>query len=133
MDFLIFDVKVSKLKDRNAVRYTKDQTALLVEEALNVYQSYAAKLRWSEVLKLIKKLLFKIDRATRRTTEESVVKSDYEHEKVLTKCLCKVLEGFAKSETVIVPDAVDELSKQALPSQRNELSSYLAKLVADQR
>ena len=37
VDFLIFDVKVSKLKDRNTVRYTKDQTAQLLEDALNVY------------------------------------------------------------------------------------------------
>jgi hypothetical protein len=37
VDFLIFDVKVTKLKDRNTVRYTKDQTAQLLEDALNVY------------------------------------------------------------------------------------------------
>jgi hypothetical protein len=48
VDFLIFDIKVTKLKDRNAVRYTKDQTAQLMEDALNVYQSYAAKLKWSD-------------------------------------------------------------------------------------
>lgn len=88
-------MKVSKLKDRNTVRYTKDQTAQLLEDALNVYQSYAKRLKWSDLFRLVKMLLFKIEKATRKGTELSAVKSDLELEKVLTKCLCKVLEGFS--------------------------------------
>lgn len=131
VDFLIFDVKVTKLKDRNAVRYTKDQTTMLVEDALNVYQSYSSRLKWSELFKLVKSLIYKIEKASRKTTEESVVKSDYEHEKVLTKCLCKVLEGFAKSTVINVPDAVDQIAQQAQTTNVNELSTFLAKIVSE--
>lgn len=106
VDFLIFDVKVNKLKDRNAVRYTKDQTSQLLEDALNVYQAYAKRLKWSDLFKLVKMLLYKIDKASRKTVEIAAVKSDFEQEKVLTKCLCKVLDGFAQSEVIDIPDAV---------------------------
>lgn len=59
-----------------------------------MYTVYAKTLKWGEYFKLTRKLLYKIDQAARRNAEVSAVKADFEMEKTLTKCLCKVLEGF---------------------------------------
>ena len=66
-------------------------------------------------------LLFKIEKATRKSTELAAVKSDLELEKVLTKCLCKVLEGFSQSEVVQIPDAVDLIAQKTQENRPNEL------------
>ena len=52
---------------RNTVRYTREQSAQLMEDALNVYVAYASRLSWSETFKLIRKFLFKIERANRNS------------------------------------------------------------------
>jgi hypothetical protein len=75
-------------------------------------------------------LLFKIEKATRKGTELSAVKSDLEAEKVLTKCLCKVLEGFAQSEVLQIPDAVDLIAQKQQEKGQNEFSAYLADIIA---
>ena len=36
---------------------------------MNVYVSYSKRLRWTECFKLIRKLLFKIEKVTRRAAE----------------------------------------------------------------
>ena len=85
----------------------------MTEDALNVYTAYAKRLRWSELFKLIKMFLYKIEKASRKSAEMSAVKSDHEVEKTVTKCLCKVLEGFAHSDLINIPDAVDTIAKKA--------------------
>jgi len=132
VDFLIFDAKVAKLKERGTVRYTKDQTAQLLEDALNVYQSYAKRLKWRDLFMLVKMLIYKIDKASKKSIEIAAVKSDLEHEKVLTKCLCKVLEGFAQSEVIAIPDAVATITQKAATEAKkpNEFSALLKEMVS---
>ena len=79
------------------------------------------------MFKLVKMLLYKIEKATRKSSELSAVKSDHEQEKIVTKCLCKVLEGFAQSDLIIIPDAVDLIAKKAASDEKtpNEFSSFL--------
>jgi hypothetical protein len=98
---------------RNTVRYSKDQSSQLLEDALNVYVSYSKRLKWTELFKLIRKLLFKIEKASRKSMELAAVKQDKEVEKTITKCLCKVLEGFAESNEIFIDDAVDVLTQKA--------------------
>ena len=37
----------------------------MLEDALNVYVAYSSRLTWTEIFKLIRKLLFKIERVQR--------------------------------------------------------------------
>ena len=39
----------------------------MLEDALNVYVSYSSRLNWAETFKLIRKLLYKIDRIQRNS------------------------------------------------------------------
>jgi len=75
-----------------------------------VYVGYSRRLKWSEYFKLVRKLLFKIEKATRKSAEIAAVKKDGEVEKTVTKCLCKVLEGFNEE---CVPDAILTIEKKA--------------------
>ena len=65
VDYLIFDTKSHMENRRNTVRYSKEQSSQLMEDALNVYVAYSSRLNWQETFKLIRKFLFKIDRAQR--------------------------------------------------------------------
>ena len=95
---------------RNTIRYTKEQSSQLLEDALNVYVSYSKRLRWTECFKLIRKLLFKIEKVTRRAAEVSAQKEDINMEKIVTKCLCKVLDGLSQNTLIQLPDSVDLIS-----------------------
>lgn len=61
-------------------------------------------------MSLVRKLLYKIEKATRQQNGVAAQKEDSQNEKVITKCLCKVLEGFNFPQ---VPDAVALLQKTA--------------------
>lgn len=54
--------------------------------------------------------LYKIEKATRKSSEMAAVKADHDVEKTVTKCLCKVLEGFAHSDLILIPDAVEKIA-----------------------
>jgi hypothetical protein len=54
---------------RNTVRYSRDQATQLLEDALNVYTSYASRLGWFEYFRLLRKLLFKLRRAVAKATD----------------------------------------------------------------
>ena len=62
VDYLIFDLKSHLQNRRNTVRYSREQTTQLMEDALNVYVAYTSRLSWVETFKLIRKFLFKIER-----------------------------------------------------------------------
>jgi hypothetical protein len=101
---------------RNTVRYSRDQSTQLLEDALNVYTSYASRLEWYEYFRLLRKLLFKLRQAVAKATDLAAQKQDAVAEKIITKCLCKVLEGFnckgGSTGQVEVPDAIEELEQQ---------------------
>lgn len=57
-------------------------------------------------------------------------------EKIVTKCLCKVLEGLALNENISLPDAIEIIERQAKEREmahpergRTEFSSLLDELV----
>jgi len=70
VDFLIFASKADQ-NMRNTVRYSRDQATQLLEDALNVYTSYARRLNWYEYFRLLRKLLFKLRRAVAKVNEVS--------------------------------------------------------------
>lgn len=74
-----------------------------------MYQALAQTLKWSEYFKLLKGLLFKLGRLTRKASlSGSDTYSDEDiaaQEKVVTKCICRVLNGFHFKE---VPDVMDQ-------------------------
>ena len=55
---------------------------------------------------LVRKILYKIEKATIKGHSVSADKTDQSSEKIVTKCLCKLLDGFDFPE---VPDAVASL------------------------
>lgn len=71
VDFLIFASKKQMQNMRNTVRYSRDQATQLLEDALNVYTSYARRLNWYEYFRLLRKLLFKLRRAVAKVNEVS--------------------------------------------------------------
>ena len=135
VDFLIFNTRSHMQNRRNTVRYSREQSGQLLEDALNVYVTYAKRLRWTECFKLIRKLLFKIEKATRRSAELSAEKEDMEMEKTVTKCLCKVLDGLAQSSMISLPDAVDAIAERAKQAEQaskkrvNEFSALVQEIV----
>jgi hypothetical protein len=90
----------------------------LIEGALNVYTTYAQRLRWFEYFRLLRKLLFKLRRAVFKSRELSAQKDDQIREKIIVKCICKILEGFecrgGSNGQTEIPDAVEELEKVAV-------------------
>ena len=90
------------------MRYSRDQSNLLQEEALTVYTQYASKLSWGQYMSLVRKMLYKIEKAQSASNSVAAQKQDSLNEKVICKCLCKVLDGFNFAE---VPDAVELLKK----------------------
>jgi len=134
VDYLIFDIKNQMENRRNTVRYSRDQNNQLQEEALQVYTSYARKLNWGQYMALVRKLLYKIQKATRKGNSVSADKRDQNAEKVVTKCLCKVLDGFDFPE---VPDAVSALEvivEERFKQKKSEIveySDFLKEFVGD--
>ena len=83
-----------------------------MEDALNVYVAYASRLTWTETFKLIRKFLFKIEKAQRNSYQYCASKEDTELEKITTKSLCKVLEGLALNKSICLPDAIQLIDEQ---------------------
>lgn len=136
VDYLIFDSKSHMQNKRNTVRYSKDQSAQTMEDALNVYVAYARRLSWPETFKLIRKFLYKIEKAQRNILQYTAEKEDTEMEKTVTKSLCKVLEGLSLNEKISLPDAIETIDKlakerdQGNPDRyRNEFTTLLDELV----
>lgn len=84
-----------------------------MEDALNVYVAYASRLSWPETFKLIRKFLYKIEKAQRDSLQYTAEKEDSEMEKTVTKSLCKVLEGLSLNERISLPDAIETIDKVA--------------------
>lgn len=77
---------------------------------MNIYSAFASKLSWGEYYRLLKKLLFKLDKAKMRAKSVSAQgEPELEKEKIITKSICKVLEGFNFKE---VPDAIEKLIEE---------------------
>ena len=140
IDYLVFDTKSQMQNRRNTVRYSREQQTQLMEDALNVYVSYAKRLSWPETFKLIRKFLFKMERAQRLTMGVAAEKTDTEMEKTVTKSLCKVLEGLSLNDNISLPDAVDYIDMKTKESaeknperQRTEFSTLLDELVGQAR
>ena len=67
LDYLIFDTKSHMQNKRNTVRYKREQSSQLMEDALNVYLAYSKRLNWTDTFKLIRKFLYQIERAQRNS------------------------------------------------------------------
>lgn len=107
-----------------------------MEDALNIYVAYARRLSWPETFKLIRKFLYKIEKAQRNIQQYTAEKEDTEMEKTVTKSLCKVLEGLSLNEKISLPDAIEAIDKLAKEREkenpdrhRNEFSALLEELV----
>ena len=85
----------------------------MLEDALNVYVAYSSRLSWSETFKLIRKLLFKMERVQRQAWQYTAEKEDDALEKTVTKSLCKVLEGLSLNTSIALPDSIAIIEEQA--------------------
>ena len=79
---------------------------MTLDEALNVYQALASSLKWSDYFKLLKTLLYKLNKAENKASLASGSDPELALEKIVTKCICKMLAGFHFNN---VPDAIDLL------------------------
>ena len=84
-------------------------------------------------MSLVRKLLYKIEKATRAQNGVAAQKNDSLVEKIVCKCLCKVLEGFNFPD---VPDAVATLKHRAEEKVAHkfevvEYSDFLKDMIGD--
>ena len=68
VNYVIFGDRTQKNNRRNTITYNKEEKRATLEEALNVYQSLAASLKWSDYYKLLKSLTFKLQRLTAKAS-----------------------------------------------------------------
>lgn len=98
VNYIIFGDKSQKSNRRNTITYSREEKRGTLEEAMNVYQSLAQTLNWPDYFRLLKTLLFKLNRVTARQslakTDNSVDEELISQEKVVVKCICRVLNGF---------------------------------------
>jgi len=101
VNYVIFGDAAQKQNRRNTISYTKEERRATLEEALNVYQVFASTLKWSEYFRLIKALLYKLQRVAAKSNLASVADGGkaydeelVERERTVTKCICRVLNGF---------------------------------------
>ncbi|TNV87999.1 hypothetical protein FGO68_gene14880 [Halteria grandinella] len=98
VNYIIFGDKSQKTNRRNTITYSREEKRGTLEEALNVYQSLSLTLPWPDYFRLLKTLLFKLNRVTARQslakTDNSVDEDLLSQEKIVVKCICRVLNGF---------------------------------------
>lgn len=105
VEFLVFSGDTQLQSRRNTISYDKEQKRATLDSALEVYTAFARQLPWSEYFKLLKRLLYRLQRASLRARSVSTHgEPELEKEKIVTRAICKVLAGFHYGE---VPDAVD--------------------------
>ena len=132
INYVIFGDLTQKQNRRNTISYTKEEKRATLEEALNVYQVLASTLKWSDYFRLLKALLFKLQRIAQKTSLASVTEGGravdedlVERERTVTKCICRVLNGFKCED---IPDAGDEYVKRGwqapLAASENEEPKY---------
>ena len=104
IEFLVFCGEVQLQSGRNTISYDKEHKRATLEEALNVFTAFSRQLSWTEYYKLLKKLLYRLERALSKARAISAFgQPELEKEKIITRSICKVLSGFHFDD---VPDAV---------------------------
>ena len=132
INYVIFGDAAQKQNRRNTISYTKEERRATLEEALNVYQVFASTLKWSEYFRLIKALLYKLQRVAAKSNLASVADGGkaydeelVERERTVTKCICRVLNGFNCES---IPDSGEQYVKQGwqapLAATENEEPKY---------
>lgn len=98
VNYIIFGDKAQKQNRRNTISYSKEEKRGTLEEALNVYQAFAQTLKWPDYFRLLKNLLFKLNRILSKASfsqAEGHTDEDMSlQEKTVVKCICRVLNGF---------------------------------------
>ena len=104
IDYTIFGGAQQLQNKRHTITYDREQKRNTIEDALNVYTAYSSQLSWPEYFKLLKLMVYRLQRARRQVNSISTHgEPELEKEKIITKCICKVLAGFNQPE---VPDAL---------------------------
>jgi len=100
VNYVIFGDSSQKRNRRNTISYSREEKRATVEDALDVYESLARSLRWPDYFRLLKSLLYRLQRVASRANLAKAENSaeDHEQEKTVTKCLCRVLNGFHFAE-----------------------------------
>ena len=128
VDYVIFGGKYQKENRRGTVTYTKQEKRVVLDAALCVYEVHARQLKWTDYFKLLKQLLYKLQRVSNKMNFNSLSgggkgENGYkETERIITKCICKVLNGFHFEE---VPDALDLMPRD----KQDEVDIDMAKLM----
>jgi hypothetical protein len=120
IEFLVFCGEVQLQSGRNTISYDKEHKRVTLEEALNVFTAFARLLTWTEYYKLLKKLLYRLQRARSKVNSISAYgQPELEKEKIITRSICKVLTGFHYDE---VPDAINTMvaKNEAIKAKANK-------------
>lgn len=126
VDYLVFGGSTQAKNRRDTISYDKNQKILTLDEGLAVYTAFARQLGWSEYYKLLKKLLFKLQLASAHSRSVSAQgEPELQKEKIITKAICKILDGFHFDE---VQDVVEVIANQHEERMKRREASGEAKL-----
>lgn len=110
IDYVVLGGRDQLQNRRNTISYDKEHKRDVLDEALKIYETFASKLSWPEYFKLVKRYLFKLQRVDGQIGQvSSHGDPELQKEKLVTKVICKILNGFSFQA---VPDAIDALIKQ---------------------
>ena len=113
IDYIVLAGQEQMQNKRNTISYDKEHKRELLDVALEIYEAYARQLDWPEYFKFVKIYLYKLQRAETKINKTKMnagqADPELQKEKVTTKVICKILNGFHFSE---VPDAIDTLIKE---------------------
>jgi hypothetical protein len=126
VDYLVFGGSTQRKNARDTISYGKDSKIVTLDEGLAIYTSLSRQLPWNEYYKLLKKLLYKLKMANNKSRSVSARgEPELQKEKIITKALCRVLEGFHFDE---IKDVVEVIATQHEEKHNNKLAAGGAKL-----
>lgn len=113
LDYVTLAGKEQLQNKRNTISYDKEHKRDVLDNALEVYEAFASQLQWTDYFRLIKVYLYKLQRAETQVHKVKMNAGqgdpELQKEKIITKVICKILNGFHFEE---VPDAIEELIKE---------------------
>ncbi|CDW84473.1 small subunit processome component 20 homolog [Stylonychia lemnae] len=121
LNYIIFGTRSQKESRRNTVSYSKQEKRMIMDEALKAYSAIASLLKWSDYYKMLKQLLYKLNKSQSKISFNQLSggnkgeDGEKQKERVITKCICQVLNGFKLSQENTIDeeyDAVKTLKKQ---------------------
>lgn len=94
INYVVFGAKHHKENRKNTVSYSREEKRMIMDEALKAYEAIAKQLKWSDYYKMLKQLVFKLNKTSNKVTYNKYNggnkgdEGDKQKERIITKCIC---------------------------------------------